>query len=141
MSARSALERVSPQDIAEHLAGRAKPDQYTRIELAASAAELVVLAIWLPGQFSAAHDHGGSSCTLRVLRGVATEQRFERVAKGRMRVAEEDRCVAGSILSCDAADIHALGNDAAGAEPLVTLHVYRPRPVMNPYIIEPGGGA
>ena len=107
--------------------------------MVSSVEELIVLIVWLPGQFSPPHDHGGSTCTLRIMRGIATEQRFERVADGRVRVVEEDRYIPGSIVSCDGADIHSLGNDRTNADPLVTLHVYRPRPVMNEYAIEPGG--
>jgi predicted metal-dependent enzyme (double-stranded beta helix superfamily) len=116
-------------------------DRYGRREVYSDDELTVVLIVWLPGQFSVPHDHGGSACNLRVMRGVATEQRFELRKDGRVRVVEEDRFLAGSIVSCDGQDIHALGNDAESSEPLVTLHVYQPRPAMTEYVAVEGGDA
>lgn len=141
LDARAALGKVRPGDVAPDIQRYAAADQYARFELESSEEALIVLIVWLPGQFSPAHDHGGSTCTFRILRGIATEQRFERAVGDRVRLVEEDRFLPGSIVSCDGQDIHALGNDAANAEPLVTLHVYRPRPAMNEYTIDPGGAS
>jgi predicted metal-dependent enzyme (double-stranded beta helix superfamily) len=139
MDARAALGRVRPEDVDPNADRYATADRYARFELVSPEEALIVLIVWLPGQFSPAHDHGGSACTFRVLRGIATEQRFERTTDRRVRAVEEDRFLPGSIVSCDGEDIHAMGNDASSAGPLVTLHVYRPRPEMNEYVIEPGG--
>lgn len=139
--ARTALGRFRTDDLALDVQRHATSAQFTRLELVSSEKELIVLIVWLPGQFSPAHDHGGSTCTFRIVRGIATEQRFERAGGDRARLVEEDRFLPGSIISCDGQDIHAIGNDPANAEPLVTLHVYRPRPEMNKYRIEPGGAA
>lgn len=139
--ARTALGRFRPQELALEVQRHATAAQFTRFELVSSEKELIVLIVWLPGQFSPAHDHGGSTCTFRILRGIATEQRFERAGGDRVRLVEEDRFLPGSVVSCDGQDIHALGNDAANAEALVTLHVYRPRPAMNEYTIDSGGAS
>lgn len=138
---RTALARVRSQDCVLEGLRHAAPDRYTRFELAATTRELVVLIVWLPGQFSPAHDHGGSHCIVRILQGVATEQRYEVVGDDRVTLIEEDRFLPGSIVSCDGEDIHAMGNDEASSEPLVTLHVYRPRPLMREYRIVSGVSA
>ncbi|MCW5777152.1 MAG: cysteine dioxygenase family protein [Phycisphaeraceae bacterium] len=97
----------------------------------------VVLCGWLPGQRSEPHDHGGSLCALRVLRGVATEARYEITQDGRAREVERDDYLPGSVLACDGSDVHALINDRGSSEPLVTLHLYRPTPLMTEYDLVP----
>jgi len=139
VDARAALRRVRQDDLVPDIQRYGTVARYARFELVSSDEELIVLIVWLPGQFSPAHDHGGSACTLRIMRGLATEQRFERAGDDRVSMIEEDRFLPGSIVSCDGQDIHALGNDRVNTEPLVTLHVYRPRPVMNEYRIGSGG--
>lgn len=137
---RAALGRVNPADFARLQPRHTSEEKYTRLELVATDAELVVLIVWLPGQFSQAHDHGGSRCSFRVLQGVATERRYEAVDDSHATPVEEDRFLPGSIVSCDGDEIHAMGNDPASSEPLVTLHVYRPRPMMREYHVVQGGG-
>lgn len=139
--ARVVLGRVDPSLFEPAALPAVSRDRYTRFEVHADAEVLVVLIVWLPGQFSVPHDHGGSACDFRVVRGVATEQRFEVQDDGLVAVVEEDRFLAGSIVSCQGDDIHALGNDADSSEPLVTLHVYRPRPMMREYVPVKGGAA
>jgi len=116
----------------------ASQDQYQRIELAASDQQIIVLIIWRPGQFSPPHDHGGSQCVFRVLSGIATEQRFSPAGDSCAALVEEDHFLPGSIVSCNGQDIHAMGNDAENAQTLVTLHIYRPRPVMREFSILAG---
>lgn len=117
------------------------PSGPARRVLHESEAIAIVLIGWLPGQASEIHDHGGSQCGLRVLRGVATEQRYEADGDGRARLVSKDRYLAGSVLCCDGTDIHRLGNAPDASEPLVTLHVYRPRPVMRVYTAGEGAPA
>lgn len=138
--ARAALAALEVEDGDIAALGAVSTAHHTRFELLSTPNVLVVLIVWLPGQFGPAHDHGGASCVFRVVRGTAREQRFERIdgppgADGRHRVVlvEEDHFVAGAIVSCDGQDIHALGNPAADGQRLVTVHVYRPAPVMREY--------
>lgn len=93
----------------------------------------VVLIAWLPGQFSDIHDHDGVDCVFRVLRGVAVERRYSLDGEGNARLVSEDRYLPGSVVLSTDEDIHALGNDAASAETLITLHVYRAEARMRVY--------
>ncbi len=135
---RVSLGRVGPEDLLLDAWQHGSRDCRRRFELSSTEEESIILIIWLPGQFSPAHDHGGSRCIFRILQGVATEQRFDLRGEGRVALVEEDRFLSGSIVSCDGEDIHAMGNDQENVEPLVTLHIYRPRPVMREYQIVSG---
>lgn len=139
--ARAALSRVNADGIDRTLLGALNRSTYTRYELIANEHVLIVLIAWLPGQASPAHDHGGSSCTFRVLHGTATEQRFERRRDGRVTLVEEDRFLPGSVVSCEGDDIHAIVNDSDQSQLLITLHVYRPCPAMREYVIVDGSDA
>lgn len=105
--------------------------RYTRRVLFQDDRVSVLLLGWLPGQASEIHDHGGSACCFRVLRGVAVEGRYEVDADGDAVEVSRDAFLPGSVLGCDGTDIHAIANEAGADEPLVTLHVYRPAPVMR----------
>jgi cysteine dioxygenase len=85
---------------------------------------------WRNGQRSPIHDHAGSSCGVRVLRGALTETLFERAASGDVKaVFSRDLAAAGVCVSEDA-DIHQISNLQAGDADLVTLHIYSP-PLMR----------
>lgn len=114
---------------------------YRREELIREDGLLVVLIGWLPGQASPPHDHGGSACVYRVLRGVAEERRFERLPSGEVRVEAVERFAANATIRCEGEDIHSLGNPVDATAPLVTLHVYRPAPAMRFHPIAAGGEA
>jgi predicted metal-dependent enzyme (double-stranded beta helix superfamily) len=109
------------------------PLMHCRTVLFSDAQATVVLIAWLPGQFSDIHDHDGVECVFRVLRGIALEQRYSLDGDGHARLVSEDRYLPGSVVLSTDEDIHALGNDAASAETLITLHVYRPEARMRVY--------
>jgi len=113
---------------------------YRRVELARDDELLVVLIGWLPGQRSEPHDHGGSSCTYRVLRGIAEETRFLRLPTDEVVAETVEHFLPGASVRCDGEDIHSLGNPDGADSPLVTLHVYRPAPAMRHYAIANRGG-
>jgi predicted metal-dependent enzyme (double-stranded beta helix superfamily) len=117
------------------------PERYTRRVLFQNESVSVLLLGWLPGQASEIHDHGGSACCFRVLQGVAVEARYEPDAHGDAVEVSRDRFLPGSVLGCDGTDIHAITNDPDAPEPLITLHVYRPAPVMRYFKPAPGRGA
>lgn len=127
----------------ERLASSAGFDlsNYRREELIREEGLLVVLIGWLPGQASPPHDHGGSACIYRILRGVAEERRFERLPSGEVRVEAVERFAADATIRCDGEDIHSLGNPVDATSPLMTLHVYRPAPAMRFFPIAAGGDA
>jgi cysteine dioxygenase len=101
----------------------------------------LVLNGWLPGQGSEVHDHPGALGAYRVLRGVATECRFEVDSQGYAIEIGSDDFLPGSVLGSEGTEIHALRNDAAASEPLVTLHVYRPPTGLRIYPVRRGGAS
>lgn len=109
------------------------PSQRTRRVLHQDNNISVLLLGWLPGQTTEIHDHGGSRCAFRVLRGTATESRYELDAHGLAVEVESDEFLPGSVIGCDGAEIHSMRNDRAASEPLVTLHIYKPAPEMRVY--------
>ncbi|WP_410809398.1 cysteine dioxygenase [Micromonospora sp. 067-2] len=73
---------------------------------------------WLPGQGTDLHDHGGSAGAFRVVAGALTE---ETVVGGTLR----PRLLAtGSGRRFGPRHVHVVTN--RGAEPAVSVHVYRP---------------
>src|SRR5580658_8933077 len=85
--------------------------------------ELLVLT-WAPSQGSVAHDHSGSLCGLKVMRGRLTEQLFEQGPDGQVRKTAATQLGAGQIIVDPGVVIHTLGNEAT--ELLVTVHIYSP---------------
>jgi len=86
---------------------------------------LLVLC-WRNGQRSPIHDHAGSSCGVRVLRGTLTETRFELAANGHVKAVASRDLPAGSVLGSADGDLHQVSNLQPGTADLVTLHVYSP---------------
>ena len=89
---------------------------------------LLVLC-WKNGQRSPIHDHTGSSCGVRVLRGVMTETRFEFAPNGHVKAVGSRDLQAGGVCGSQDDDLHQVSNLQAGDTDLVTLHVYSP-PLM-----------
>ncbi|MGH3622768.1 MAG: cysteine dioxygenase [Sciscionella sp.] len=83
-----------------------------------SGVELWLLS-WLPGQRTAPHDHGGSSCSFTVLLGTLHEQ--YRYPRGPIREVDH---YAGVAIGFGAGRAHQLGN--SGAEPAASVHAYSP---------------
>lgn len=80
---------------------------------------------WKPGQRSPVHDHGQSTCLVRIVEGLAHEHvyRSRGAVKGERRFVERE-LKPGIVTRAPGAMTHSLGND--GDEVLVTLHVYAP---------------
>jgi cysteine dioxygenase len=102
----------------------------------------VLVLCWKNGQRSPIHDHAGSSCCVRVLRGTLTETRFAFAANGLVKALGSEDFPPGSVLGSLDADMHQVSNLQAGGADLVTLHVYSPPLVrMGTYsLTEPGRG-
>jgi cysteine dioxygenase len=81
---------------------------------------------WRNGQRSPIHDHRGSMCVVRVLRGVLTETVFEFAPNGHVKACFSRDFDAGSLLASADTDLHQVSNLQAGTADLVTLHVYSP---------------
>ena len=81
---------------------------------------------WKNGQRSPIHDHTGSACVVRVLRGVLTETMFELAPNGHIKATFSRDLEEGSLCGSEDTDIHQVSNLQAGNAELVTLHVYTP---------------
>jgi len=81
---------------------------------------------WKNGQRSPIHDHSGSTCVVRVLRGTLTETLFEMAPNGHVKASFSRDIAEGSVIGSEDADIHQVSNLQADDADLVTLHVYTP---------------
>jgi predicted metal-dependent enzyme (double-stranded beta helix superfamily) len=87
-------------------------------------AELLALT-WMQGQSSPLHDHGASTCIVRVAAGQAEEHLYRARSPSEPRRAYLRRTLKPGVVMRSPGDVaHTLGN--AGPELLVTLHVYAP---------------
>lgn len=86
---------------------------------------LLVLC-WRSGQRSPIHDHAQSTCGLKVLKGIATETKFEMTASGLVKAVSSRDLENGLIAASQDADIHQVSNLQADGEDLITLHIYSP---------------
>src|SRR5689334_6805114 len=67
---------------------RFSPDTYRRNLMNSGPAYHALILCWKNGQRSPIHDHFGSSCAVRVLRGVCTETIFQRTSAGHLYPTE-----------------------------------------------------
>jgi cysteine dioxygenase len=115
---------VDPVDLAQHV--RFSPQGYTRNLVRAGPWYNLLVLCWKNGQRSPIHDHHGSSCGVRVLRGVLTETRFEFAPQCRVKAVASRDLAAGSVCGSSDLDVHQVSNLQDGDDDLVTLHVYSP---------------
>jgi cysteine dioxygenase len=101
-------------------------DTYRRNLMHAGKAYHALILCWRSGQRSPVHDHKGSSCGVRVLRGTCTETIFHRVAGGHIVPIETHELTAGCCCASEDADIHQISNLASDGQDLITLHIYSP---------------
>jgi cysteine dioxygenase len=81
---------------------------------------------WRNGQRSPIHDHRGSNCVVRVLRGILTETVCEFAPNGHVKACFSRDFDAGSLLASSDSDLHQVSNLQPGSADLVTMHVYSP---------------
>jgi cysteine dioxygenase len=86
----------------------------------------VLVLCWKNGQRSPIHDHAGSSCGVRVLRGTMTESKFVFTPNGHVKAVGSRELAAGGIAGSEDSDLHQVSNLQEGGADLVTLHVYSP---------------
>lgn len=133
LDGRPTLEELTKQlrrlDIScDDLAGfvRFNERQYQRNLVRAGRWYHLWVLCWKNGQRSPIHDHAGSACGVRVLRGIATVTRFEQTPNGHVKAVASDDFPAGSVLANQDHDVHQVSNLQPGNDDLVTLHVYSP---------------
>src|SRR5947208_16232597 len=99
---------LTPDDVADYLVFRS--DHYVRNLLHAGPNYQALVLCWRNGQRSPIHNHRGSNCGVKVLRGVATETLFARAANGLIYpVSSRDLPVGHVCVSADD-DIHQISN-------------------------------
>jgi DMSO/TMAO reductase YedYZ molybdopterin-dependent catalytic subunit len=81
---------------------------------------------WKNGQRSPIHDHTGSSCAVRVIRGTATVTTFAFAPNGHVKALGSEDLAPGNVVATQDSDLHQVSNLQAGDADLVTLHVYSP---------------
>jgi cysteine dioxygenase len=102
------------------------PDRYVRNRLYDGPAYQALVLCWRNGQRSPIHNHRGSSCGVKVIRGTATETLFTRAPNGLIMPTCSRELPTGTICASADEDIHQISNLQAGGHDLVTLHVYSP---------------
>jgi cysteine dioxygenase len=115
---------VELADLAEYL--HFSPTAYKRNLVRAGPHYHAWLLCWRNGQRSPIHDHRGSACVVRVLRGTLTETVFELAPNGHVKAVFSRDFGEGSLLGSEDSDIHQVSNLQADDADLVTLHVYAP---------------
>ena len=119
-----ACVEVDPADLAEHV--RFSAQGYTRNLVRAERWYNLLVLCWKNGQRSPIHDHAGSSCGVRVLRGALTETAFVFAPHGRVKAVGSRDLAAGAVCGSEDLDLHQVSNLQDGDADLVTLHVYSP---------------
>lgn len=97
------------------------PEHYARRILGEARGVELVLVGWLPGQSTGVHDHEGSLCAFKVLKGRLAEDQFDGlggVLRGHRELAP------GWVQSCGTDEVHRLRNDSDA--PAMSLHLYTP---------------
>lgn len=124
LTARLTALVVDPAELANFI--HFSPQHYARNLIASGEWYSVLALCWLNGQRSPIHDHAGSSCAVRVLRGTMTETRFNFAPNGQVCAVDSHDYPAGSVIGSEDLDLHQVSNLQAGSADLVTLHVYTP---------------
>ncbi len=95
-----------------------------------------LILCWQNGQRSPIHDHEGSTCGVKVLKGVATETFFDFGPNRLVFPVNTVERQVGEVLGSADDDIHQISNLQATGE-LVTLHIYSPPLIsMNVHSLE-----
>jgi cysteine dioxygenase len=105
---------------------RFSDQSYTRNLVRAGQYYNVLVLCWKNGQRSPIHDHKGSSCVVRVLRGTMTETLCAFTHHGLVKACSSHDSGPGSVAAAEDDDLHQVSNLQDGDADLVTLHIYSP---------------
>ncbi len=115
---------LEPRELAPHVMFSSQ--SYARNLVHGGLYHHLLVLCWKNGQRSPIHDHRGSMCAVRVLRGTMTETFFERAPNGHIKATESNDVGVDGVVGGYDTDIHQISNLQAGDTDLVTLHVYSP---------------
>ncbi len=99
---------------------------YMRNLMFAGPAFHALVLCWRNGQRSPIHDHQGSACAVKVLRGCAMETIFDRAPNGMVYATNSRLLTEGHQTASQDSDIHQISNLQCDNADLVTLHLYSP---------------
>jgi len=86
----------------------------------------LLVICWRSGQRSPIHNHAESTCGLKVLRGIATETKFETTPSSLLKAVTSVDLTEGHTTASQDSDIHQISNLQADGTDLITLHIYSP---------------
>jgi len=115
---------LSLEDIQDSL--RFSDKRYRRNLIKAGSAYQILALCWKNGQRSPIHNHKGSSCGVKILKGVATETLFSIAPNNLIYPTNSDWLYEGDVLGSQDDDIHQISNLQEGPKDLISLHVYSP---------------
>lgn len=117
---------------------RYDPDERYAALITADSAQEVWLLSWLPGQYAPPHDHGDATGAFTVVHGVLSESVARRGGPGAAPWSPHT-LEPGQSRVFGPGYVHEVGN--AGADPAVSVHVYRaPGRTIRPYELDPVDG-
>jgi DMSO/TMAO reductase YedYZ molybdopterin-dependent catalytic subunit len=116
--------KLDAQDLADFI--RFGEPSYQRILVRAGRWYHLWVLCWKNGQRSPIHDHHGSNCAVRVLRGTATVTDFAFAPNGHVKAVGSRDYPVGSVFANQDEQLHQVSNLQAGSTDLVTMHVYSP---------------
>lgn len=105
---------------------RFEESSYCRNRIFRNAFVDLLLLCWKSTQRTPIHDHSGSTCGVYVIRGEAIEIAFTPSGLGLLVPSDSRQLSQGDITISTDSDAHLVGNFAAPAQELVTLHCYSP---------------
>jgi cysteine dioxygenase len=99
-------------------------NSYARIRLYRDERPEIALVCFAGGQTTSVHDHQGSNCVLRVVRGKVLESRFVATANGQLDLLGSRVLDPGDVSGVDGHEIHQVCNlDPSGS---VLVNFYSP---------------
>lgn len=115
---------IQVEDVAEY--ARFNEANYRRNLVCSGEWYHLLVLCWRSGQRSPIHNHAESTCGLKVLRGIATETKFEMTPSKLVKAVSSQDLPEGLVTASQDADIHQVSNLQAPGRDLITMHIYSP---------------
>ena len=116
--------QVTPDEVAPFV--RRGLQSYYRMPVVVRENYEMLVLTWSAGQGSPPHEHSGSVCVVRIVRGTATEAYYSIASDGFVDIEYEETVATDRVTSLHDAGVHSIRNASSAGETLVTLHVYSP---------------
>src|SRR5262245_45941891 len=99
---------IGCRDLAEHV--RFSEQKYARNLVCKGPWYHLLVLCWKNGQRSPIHDHAGSTCGVRVLRGTMTETTFDFAPNGHVKAVGSRDLAEGKVCGTQDDDLHQVSN-------------------------------